>query len=1318
MGSCRQFLNPLGRLARLVTDSRIVIEFVPNSEGLGWDLPEGCGDSAVSPDLLYLQDAQLGLQVAVGDAPSKPKAEDIRKVWRRREDGKGFPLMLVVRYPKAGVTTCAVCGPTGEQPKLDFDLDPQAVARVCNIALKRPNRASALSFLATAEVEEQSGLPGLRNVGLFATHELANGVPARGDWSDACTDGRPVLGTSGRELVTALGFKVADRGLDTSVLVAADEDQAVAVFLEETEAFNQPAGRFVGVSPVAHALAAADREGLAWVMMVRGSTVRLYPAKPDVGVGRRGRAGTYVEANLDLLPFEQAGYLTLLFSAEALAGESVAEILESSSIYVAGLGERLRDRIYFDAVPSLATAIAGAFGDTSAEGLRAAYQRTMTVLYRLLFVAYGEDKELLPYRTNGAYADRSLTNLAKGLTERLRAEQPFDPHVADLWDQVVELWVAIEKGHNDWDVPAYGGTLFSTYPEVNPDGAALAGIALTDAQFGPMLTALLVDVGPDGLLGPVDFRSLSVREFGTIYEGLLESELSVARSDLAEVKGNLVPAGEGDEVVVAEGEIYFHNRSGVRKSTGSYFTKPFAVEHLLRHALAPALDDHLERVRELVVAGDEAGAARALFDFRVADIAMGSGHFLVAAIDHLEARFSRFLADHPIPVVNADLDALCRAAERMLGDLADRYRIETTQVLRRLITRRCVYGVDLNPISVELARLGVWIHTFVPGLPLSFLDHNLVVGNSLTGIGTLDEVADFVEGGLAEADIRKQLGAAQPHLDRLAALGDATIDDIEAARDAADAARDSLADATRLLDMLVLARADLAELDPLMLTDEDAVARRHATAEAQEHLSALEPLHFPLTFPEVFAGTRPGFDCLLGNPPWDEMHVNADKFWVRHMPGHMSLPTDKRAAAREHYELDRPDLALDLQMERDAADYIRWVVLTGPYPGIGKGVADYYKAFGWRAVALLAPNGRLGYVFPRAAVVGASNKNWRRHLAVNGCVSHVCNLTNTRGWVFEDLEFRYPVVLFVFHEGDDNEDVEIAGRYNSMVEYGAGLSVEPLRLSIHELDWINDHRSIPSLPTAGVADIFRTFIKHPRLRDDRQDFEVSGGVDLKASEATALVRDSAGRDLDLRIIQGRDIGVLEALSPTINPSGSTSLFDDGHNQPFIAYRQIARPDDSRTMIATVCAPSFITKETSYYLLINDPSPKRLLPLAGFLGSRVFDWYVRCYVDLRILPSLITEFPVPLLIQGARGVESLRRGAAGLIAGELLLRDWVGETQPNGDSRDNLLALLDAAAAQLVGLDLEQVGRLLASFHRNWDHADHLARVKEVWSTIT
>ena len=255
--------------------------------------------------------------------------------------------------------------------------------------------------------------------------------------------------------------------------------------------------------------------------------------------------------------------------------------------------------------------------DTPASSTRrrstAIYEQALTILFRLLFVAYAEDKDLLPYRTNGAYRDHALKTMARELAERravgaARLRRERDRPVGRR-----RRSLAAPSTRATSSGACRPTTAASSRPtrRVNAAGAALASLTLTNAEFGPALAALLVDESEDGVLGPVDFRSLSVREFGTIYEGLLESSLSVAPDrPHPRRQAQLRACSDGDEVVVEAGDVYFHNRSGARKATGSYFTKPFAVEHLLDHALEPALDDHLARVLELVDAGEDGEGGR------------------------------------------------------------------------------------------------------------------------------------------------------------------------------------------------------------------------------------------------------------------------------------------------------------------------------------------------------------------------------------------------------------------------------------------------------------------------------------------------------------------------------------------------------------------------------------------------------------------------------------------------------------------------------------------------------------------------------------
>ena len=132
--------------------------------------------------------------------------------------------------------------------------------------------------------------------------------------------------------------------------------------------------------------------------------------------------------------------------------------------------------------------------------LTEAYHRTLLVLFRLLFLAYAEDRGLLPYGRNPRYDRHAIKTLARDFADH--PDLVFDEHATSLWDDMLTVWAAVDEGNAGWDVPAYNGGLFSRDPSSNPSGAALASLRLHDAEFGPVLRALLVDIGRGRHPGP------------------------------------------------------------------------------------------------------------------------------------------------------------------------------------------------------------------------------------------------------------------------------------------------------------------------------------------------------------------------------------------------------------------------------------------------------------------------------------------------------------------------------------------------------------------------------------------------------------------------------------------------------------------------------------------------------------------------------------------------------------------------------------------------------------------------------------------------
>jgi hypothetical protein len=1297
---------------------------------------------------LYLGQGTLALEIVTLDADAEPKGSALRQVWKERLGGRAAPLLAIALLGD----TAIICGPAGEDPPIRR-IEVKQAERLCIRALAEPDRNAALRFLHDALPSLESELPGIRNEGLLSNHELARGSRHRGDWGKAQTSAAPLLGAIGMDLLRRLGFAIDKADGVTSLLRVGARDRAIAVLLDAGETPEGAAPRFQNLSPVSWALTVADQRNLPWVVVVQGDRVRLYPVELGIGVGRRGRTETWIELRTGLMRQDQAALLWLVFSADALKpGGTLEEMLESSKRFAADLAVRLRERIYDRVVPGLATGIARARGlqTFTAEDLRLTYAMALTVLFRLLFIAYAEDRDLLPFSTNDAYRHRALKTKA----HELAGSAAPSGAGAHLWQEVTRLFDAVRAGDTALGVPAYGGGLFEIDPVISKAGAELASITLPDAVFGPALRALLLDetqdLGSPGL-GPVDFRSLRVREFGTIYEGLLESELAVADADLALKKQGkdfvYVPAKAKDPVAVPRGVIYLHNRSGARKSSGSYFTPGFAVDHLLDAALEPALTAHAERLAAL----DPTEAAEAFFDIRIADIAMGSGHFLGAAVDRVERALSAILADpkRKLPGVMAELATLRAAAQAELKKLGleGTQQIEDGQLLRRLIARRCIYGVDLNPLAVELARLSIWIHSFVPGLPLSLLDHALVQGNALVGIATIGQLEDrFAASGTAlfPVDAQSLLGDAAEPLKRLARLADATPQDIAAGREAMERARLAVGPTEALCDLVV---AERVAPDPIGFQFENwQQERTHiqsnpALVRARAALEGLEVFHFPVAFPEVFLRRRPGFDVILGNPPWEKVKLEEHAFWARHFPGLRGLAPKDREARMKQLPKDRPDLVREYNFEIIATDRLRSVLGAGLYPGMGTGDPDLFKAFAWRFWQLAAEQGgRVGVVLPRSIVSALGSGPLRRAMFEGSTLVEVVTVTNRNGWMFKEVHPQFTMALLNFSRGaPQGQSIALRGPYASRCAWETGLNNQPYRFTKEDVLTWTSSASLPLLPTEDSVGVFTQMRASPWLGlKANSEWRARPDTELHATSDKGLMAfDPPNTEPLWPVMKGESFDIWEndrgpdtyyawACPETVwkvlqekRVRSVKSRRDSVHTEfplahvrnietlscfaPRIAFRDVTRATDTRTVRAALVPPKVFLNHKAPYLLWPSGDAKDQAFLIGVLSTVPLDWYARRFVEISLTYFVLNPFPIP---RPPRTDPHWQRAVA--LAGRLACPDdrfaaWatsvgVAHGPLSPAEKQAMIEELDAVVARLYDLSPDQLIHIFDTFH--------------------
>ena len=1312
----------------------------------------------LSPESLFLGAGSRGLEVAVLSSQSEPKPDALLRAFKARKPERSVPILIVVLHDGGAM----FCGTSGEKPPIFSTTDTSQAARLCEYALSLPDRHSAVRYLSSAMPSLATTLPGIVNEGLLSLHELAYGTRARhADWDGAVKQAQSVLGKSEKELLTALGFTSKPIDSKTELLSAKGEERtALAVLLKEDEDPKMGSARFSHLSPISYALTKADKEKLPWVVMIQGDRIRLYNTE-NIGVGRRGRTETYIECQTSLLSSGDIGLLWLLFSADALkAGGTIRGILEESRRFAADVADRLRERIYDTVVPELARGIVKArnLSAPSKDDLALTYEMALTVLFRLLFIAYAEDRDLLPYKGNGFYRDESLKKKAMKLAELASAETPISVG-AHHWRDAVSLWEAVSRGNQEWGVPAYNGAMFSSEPSVSKAGATLKGLEVSNTHFEQALRALLLTKSEGRDHAPVDFRELSVREFGTIYEGLLESELSLAEQDLTmDKKGTYLPAGKGDAVIVKTGAVYLHDRSGARKSSGSYYTPDFAVEHLLDGALEPALDEHLGRMKGL----SDADRAEQFFNFRVADIAMGSGHFLVAAIDRIERRFAQWLEANPTPNITRELQYLREAAKKELGDLANTVTIEDGQLLRRMIARRCIYGVDLNAIAVQLARLSVWIHSFVPGLPLSLLDHNLVHGNALVGIGSLEEIRKKFEESkdtFFEVDADNLLGQAKEPLEKLARLSDASIKDIEEGRD--------LMEQARLKTLETKALCDLITAQPV--TDdkylkgyrferwEKLKSKVHSSRELKKALEILEPLnamHFPIKFPEVFLGRSQGFDVILGNPPWDKIMSKKHDFLTRYYPGLQGLSAQDYVKKRDEIISKRPDLMQELEGEKWQAEILRNFIYTSSYCKIKSGHPDLYIPFSFRFMSLVSQTeGHFGVVLPRSALSASGSEDFRKEL-INAYDSIKATiLKNKQRWAFENVSEQYAFILLnCSRVGISNHAIHLKGPITSRQEFEKKLNEDGVIIDSKEVQNWNSTWSFPALPDEFSAEIFLKLREQPRLDLNANDtWRARPHQEMNATnDADKMSFQEDCPEGFWPVYGGKSFNIWQPdtkeyyafASPdvmnswlqkkrktppkhSIHSEFTAKFLQDQNTLPChkarIAFRDVARATDKRTVIACLIPPYRYLQNKAPCLLFPRGDEKDQAFLLGVLCSIPLDWYARRFVEINLNFFIFNPLPIPRPERTNPLWKRVVELAGRLACPDERFKDWakaVGTEYGALDSADkeDKIHELDAVVAHLYGLNEDQLTHIFETFHEGWDYTPRLKAVLKHYQT--
>ena len=653
------------------------------------------------------------------------------------------------------------------------------------------------------------------------------------------------------------------------------------------------------------------------------------------------------------------------------------------SYYAAGVerGGRVRDRLR-DGVKGALEILGTAFVRNPANAALADltdtdfYRQLLRLVYRLLFLMVTEERKLLSTEA-GAVLHTIYHRYYSIGRLRARAEYYFahDRHT-DLWEGLKETFRLLRDDTAlALQLSPLNGELFG--PEACQD---LESVTCTNEELLKAMQRLST-FEADGIRRKVNYAHLDVEELGSIYESLLDY-----RPQFTGVDGNSTLPGF---VLTAGTE---------RRQTGSYYTPPELVSELTESALVPVMTEHLANAGP-----DAAKREKALLSLRICDPACGSGHFLLAATRRIARELAQTRTGQDEPPLPSYREAV------------------------RDVVRHCIYGVDKNPLAVDLCKVALWIESHAAGYPLGFLDHRIKCGDSLIGVSDLAFLDDGIPAGaykavkgddkrvagyyrrLNQAERQGQLplefgGYREPAEDFAAEMAAVGMQD---ERNTADVqTKQEIYEGLRTLDTYYGKQraacdlwtyaffAPLADFpDQVHPLDAKTVPTsgdvRHALAggrsgsrldtAVQSTSETFAYFHWPLEFPEVFAGPHGGFDVVLTNPPWERVKLQEKEFFATRDPNIADAPNKaarQRLIDRLKSDKQHP-LAAEFAQAARAADAISlFIRQSGRNPLTGKGDVNTYPVFAETAAALLNPTGRAGLIVPTGIAMDNTNKDF------------------------------------------------------------------------------------------------------------------------------------------------------------------------------------------------------------------------------------------------------------------------------------------------------------------------------------------------------
>ena len=1205
---------------------------------------------------------------------------------------------------------------------LDGEGEYERVCRIlatCNIAGTTPTRY--LGGLNKAIHDIPKATTHFDNRGVFSNHYLKNRL-----WGDLQRDIGPevekaaaAVGRGPEAMLAALGWSMdaatrsgsAYRFNNVSVVVA-PRGRDLSMMTKDGRAPS-----YTAVAELKHSV---------WVILTNGREWRLYTRKVSASTTN------YLGIDTGGGHTESLRYLAALFGFATHDGDSpkIDEFYEQAHYKAMELEKDLRakilapDGLFLDIVKGVLN------HDRRRRfypaDLASAKETALAVMYRMWFILYAESRNLLPVG-DPRYSPISLRSVHTALDQ-----YEDDPNGCGCWDALLKLFSCIRDGSPRHNLPQYNGGLFGAKADVD-------GISVRNRFIVPALRSLLETDGQ-----AVDYGDLGVRHLGSIYESLLEFKVRQADRDIMLLEDNNgvreVEAGEESTYSYKKNDLYLVSGAGIamRKTSASFYTPDDIVSFLVRRGLEPILEERgkkvavdVRRYKKNPSEQNRRACMDRILDLQVLDPAMGSGHFLVEALNQITEWAVGVLNSHPdhplVSEINNDRRDVVRAQDRR-GVTIDQSLLTADVLLKRRIMKRCIFGVDLNNLAAELARLSLWLDSFAIGMPLTYLDHHVKQGDSTIG-GWLTDIRDPKNSSMDE-----WLLDPVDHgviLDKVANAPDITVEQARASKNGYEDYRKQTAMHRNALNAMTALTIDPSVIPP-KAKHKDAYVRRLAmpsntdkdSLTARTRVDGLAEkysfFHWDLEMMDAFTDARRGFDLVVGNPPWEKPKPSKDEFFTPYDPTFRSLATNTEKNERAEKLLENPEVAKShgeyLLSFRERGAFYKTFKMQGT------GDRDMWQLVLERMLSLVADGGAISVVLPSQILGNTGSTDMRRRLL---------GMDIAQAYVFENrrkifpIDARYRFLLLTARNRQDGPDDFPAAFYLHHLDSLADSRKESGKFTVCSKRRIKmtspNDLAIPEVPEQNRALLERLSSLKPlgEQSDDGWQVGLSRGFDT-ANDAGLFKDDRKGWP----VLKGKNIHQFnhDFSTPdfTADPSKGLKVLEkkrnykgrsrDFHKSYVIAFRNVSSSTNMRTMIACIIPPhrfhahslnSIVLTRNQQVDLCGEYNLKTAY-LCAILNSMTFDFIVRSKAQMNMAP-IIKSMSAPPPSQHDNEIAStaarLACGRKGAVKDFAAFAESFGIEPKEITPADRIddTARLDALVAHAYGLSRDEYRMVLDSF---------------------